>query len=795
MNINFSFIIPSISNASTLAKVLLSIDKIDSKEIIIVDDCSGEDLSELAKRFDCSISYNESRLGASYSRNLGASNARGKYLIFLDSDVIVTDNSLKYIVENSENGIDAFEGIYSNECYEKDVFSNFYNLRIRKGFLEENEITSNCITNIFAIKKSIFMQTNGFDDEISGASVEDTEFGLTLKEIGVLIFLDKRINVIHMKKHGLISLILNDIQRSWLWSKVMFRDFSLKSVLFEEGFDHASSGLIKAMLCSPLIFTFSFINIYLLFFILAVQIYFLRSYLKYFNLEKGIFFTFESYLIFVVDLLVVFITLTLSTIDNVLFKFERKKKLLQLFKEDLALKIRVPLYINFLIPYVFSKQVTNVFNFLSLYKVEKKKKNKEVSDFDSPKGIYDYVIVGAGIGGLTFAQELNDGSNRILVIEEGDLSPISQQFSYNVLQNRYRKLGLDFTISKSPMSYYVIKGFGGAASINSGVCSIPFGMKPSDVDNSIMLKADDTSLDHFIKSFFKDHDEVDVESSWRFRGNNKTGNIFNRKDFSVLSERVNYISKNKENWEVETGNLSISTKNLVLSCGVFETPNLLSRSKILPYRYGVYFHPMLKLRIRFKEESKYCFNELSSFLIRNKFFQVSMAHSDDSIKSVLSKITETRFDGQDFFVSVMVSDKVPSKVRYSEMLDENFVFHEIKNTVWENFSKGLRVMSDLLISPDIESVDLLTMKGVVSLKNLSFEAPEIKSLHPLVNTVHAMGSMYSFDEKFEFVRKLEENGLYISDASILAGAVGTNPQLSIMLAAKEKASKLKGLTH
>jgi glycosyltransferase involved in cell wall biosynthesis len=67
------------------------------KEIIVVDDASGDGSAEVLKSFGQSIIFERLPVnrGAAAARNHGASAAKGKYLIFLDGDDALTPWSLK----------------------------------------------------------------------------------------------------------------------------------------------------------------------------------------------------------------------------------------------------------------------------------------------------------------------------------------------------------------------------------------------------------------------------------------------------------------------------------------------------------------------------------------------------------------------------------------------------------------------------------------------------------------------------------------------------------------------------
>lgn len=792
MNIEFSFVIPFKSSIGSLSLVLESLKKIPQSEIIIVDDCSGIDLSSISSSYDFTIIINEQCCGAAFSRNKGASKAIGEYVVFIDSDIVLTKKGHERLRENYKKSFNCFQGIYSSDCHDDGFFSNFYNLRIRKGYMSEKEFTNNCITCFFAIKKSVFEKTVGFDSSIQGASTEDTEYGLHLKTLGIDIYQDKELELLHLKKHDLSSLFENDIYRTWDWSKILFRNISFKELFFGDGFDHASSSLIKATICSSLYFLVPLMGMTFFLCVLLLQLFLLRSYLQFFKQAKGSLFAFLSYLFFIVDLFVVFVVAGCSFLDTFVLKSTMRKSISHLLKEDLPLKLRIPLLINFILPFVFKKQVRDIFNYLNLFSHEGKgqsRKFKSVSNFEE---IYDVIVIGAGVGGLSVASKLKES---VLVIEEGDLDDTigDDIFCRENLKNKFRKFGLDFTISTGPMAYYEVRGFGGASSINSGICSLP-DFCNDDHKKIAQLSSDvvqPSVLDTFFFDSFKNSTSVKTAMSSQFKTRSRTGNIFKIEDFSILNERVNSISKSNDLWSVEMNSRSLSARKIVVSAGVFQTPNLLKRSKILNHSYGVYFHPLIKVRIRFKEDFKFDCEELNHFQIRNEEFHISMGHSNSKIKKGYEKLFDIDLDQQDVFLSIMIKDEVPAPVYYSELLSENFVFHHLRVKEWEKFTNGLSLLKKLYSEHQVQSIDILTHEGLLELNTFEFSAKALKNSRPVINSVHAMGTMYSFDEKFEFLNKLEENGLYISDASVLPGAVGTNPQLAIMSLAEKQARKLK----
>lgn len=86
-----SVIIPAYHCAGTIRKAIDSAlaQKVDV-EVIVVDDCSGDDLELVMKEYEGleSVSYvkNTENMGAAESRNKGVALAEGRYIAFLDAD-------------------------------------------------------------------------------------------------------------------------------------------------------------------------------------------------------------------------------------------------------------------------------------------------------------------------------------------------------------------------------------------------------------------------------------------------------------------------------------------------------------------------------------------------------------------------------------------------------------------------------------------------------------------------------------------------------------------------------------
>ncbi|HEX9828877.1 MAG TPA: glycosyltransferase family 2 protein [Bacteroidota bacterium] len=109
-----SIIIVNYNGLEVLQSCLPSLKRLRSAtafEIILVDNASGDGSVEFVKKefSDIHVLVNESNAGFGHACNTGAQNAKGKYLLFLNPDTIVSEDFLtplvSFLEEHSDIGI------------------------------------------------------------------------------------------------------------------------------------------------------------------------------------------------------------------------------------------------------------------------------------------------------------------------------------------------------------------------------------------------------------------------------------------------------------------------------------------------------------------------------------------------------------------------------------------------------------------------------------------------------------------------------------------------------------------
>ena len=207
-----SVIIPVYNRAAYLLRCIKSVRAQGYKnhEIIVIDDCSTENLDEAASYCDKYI-RNDINLGPSCSKNLGALSGSGEILLFLDSDVELLPDTLKNLPEifKSGPGIGAIGGEGPPDGSGQNIkfirlirYSAFGRKIVKKCCLPEKgqkpEIhDTDIIASAFlAITKDLFYLAGGFDPYFYYIG-EDRDLCFNLKKRGYRLVVSSDTGAIH----------------------------------------------------------------------------------------------------------------------------------------------------------------------------------------------------------------------------------------------------------------------------------------------------------------------------------------------------------------------------------------------------------------------------------------------------------------------------------------------------------------------------------------------------------------------------------------------------------------------
>ena len=212
-----SIIIPVYNSEDTLDLCLAAIFKSELKdyEVVVVDDASGDASVKIAQKYPCRLIALKENKGAAAVRNIGAGNANGDILVFVDSDVVVYPAALNQLICHLDDpGITGAVGMYSLKNRFGNFLSQYKHMVVCFRDLMTDDVNQDSFKAAFlAIRKEAFLSLP-FDENIKRASIEDIEFGRQLIKRGFRFILDKNIQVEHVKRFGLKDYFRNQYQRS-----------------------------------------------------------------------------------------------------------------------------------------------------------------------------------------------------------------------------------------------------------------------------------------------------------------------------------------------------------------------------------------------------------------------------------------------------------------------------------------------------------------------------------------------------------------------------------------------------
>lgn len=153
--------------------------------------------------------------------------ARGDILFFLDADVAVCPDAMAQITTAFRNAPDlvAIFGSYDDAPAATNFLSQYKNLFHHYVHQTAREEASTFWGACGAIRREVFLALGGFDERYRHPSIEDIELGYRLKRAGHRIRLCKALQVKHLKRWDVVSLLESDFfHRALPWTELILRD-------------------------------------------------------------------------------------------------------------------------------------------------------------------------------------------------------------------------------------------------------------------------------------------------------------------------------------------------------------------------------------------------------------------------------------------------------------------------------------------------------------------------------------------------------------------------------------------
>lgn len=256
---NLSIIVPVHNGGPELGKCLQALfsSKRPADEVIVVDDCSTDLSAEVARGWDAhELTLSEGPHGPAVARNRGASVARGDILVFIDADVMVHANTLSRIAVYLEEhpDLDALFGSYDDAPPERSLVTLYKNLQHHYVHQHSRKEASTFWAGCGAIRRKVFLEIGGFDESYTRPSIEDIELGVRLRRSGHRVWLCPDVQVAHLKRWTLKSLLRADIlNRAVPWTELILSSAELPADLNLDVRSRASAFVAWAVLFSTAI--------------------------------------------------------------------------------------------------------------------------------------------------------------------------------------------------------------------------------------------------------------------------------------------------------------------------------------------------------------------------------------------------------------------------------------------------------------------------------------------------------------------------------------------------------------
>lgn len=195
-------------------------------EIIVVADGDTDGSWIVATELGARVFRLPTRSGPARARNLGAREASGEVLFFVDPEVTIPQDAIAQVAEAFANDPDvmAVFGSYDDAPVASNFFSQYTNLFHYYTHQHAREEAETFWSICGAIRKRGLVEIGGFDEGYREPSVEDLELGYRLKKAGYKIRLCKSLQVKNLKQWQARSSIKRDFfLRVSPWTELLLR--------------------------------------------------------------------------------------------------------------------------------------------------------------------------------------------------------------------------------------------------------------------------------------------------------------------------------------------------------------------------------------------------------------------------------------------------------------------------------------------------------------------------------------------------------------------------------------------
>ncbi len=220
-------IVPFHRNVSMLRRVLEPFrDRAATTELLIAADGAIEAWQPLADEYGADRIGWPTAQGPATARNRAAGVARGRYLLFVDGDVIAEPGAVerveRFFAAHPDAG--ALFGAYDDSPEAPGFMSQYRNLQHRYVHCHTSREARTFWAGLGAVRADAFRAVGGYDERFRRPSVEDIDLGYRLHASGATITVDPGLNGKHLKRWTFMSSIVSDVRdRGVPWTQLLLR--------------------------------------------------------------------------------------------------------------------------------------------------------------------------------------------------------------------------------------------------------------------------------------------------------------------------------------------------------------------------------------------------------------------------------------------------------------------------------------------------------------------------------------------------------------------------------------------
>ena len=218
-----SFVIIGRNESWRLEKCLSSIRRMAEKElscpfeIIYVDSQSEDNSVELSKKYADKTFLITGVCNAAIGRNIGAQEAKGEILFFLDGDMELREGVLSSILNKKGQLVYPFvSGVEKDFLYDKD-----WNLKgecVRRKYTSGENTFKATTGGLFVIDKKLWEEVGGMDNRFFRSQDMDLGFRLSAKGFPLL-----RMGQLWVNHHTMLYAVRNNVLKMCKYSALLLR--------------------------------------------------------------------------------------------------------------------------------------------------------------------------------------------------------------------------------------------------------------------------------------------------------------------------------------------------------------------------------------------------------------------------------------------------------------------------------------------------------------------------------------------------------------------------------------------